>query len=97
MVMIYFKPWYLSEHNIIVLAKDGCHLCERVIDVLKQLHNSSFELEVIDITRKPELFQKYFLKIPVVRLDGKDVLEVEQIALPDDCRKKLAELVASLE
>jgi glutaredoxin len=97
MVMISSEPWYLSAHRITVLAKEGCHLCERAIYVLKELQNSSFEVEVIDITRNPELFQKYFLKIPVVRLDGKDIFEVEQIALPEDCRRKLAELIASLD
>jgi glutaredoxin len=87
----------LSEHRIAVLAKEGCHLCERAIDILKQLQKPSFEIEVIDIASNPELFREYFLKIPVIRLDGKDIFDVEQIALPDDCRRKLAALAASLE
>ena len=84
-------------HSITVFSKDGCHLCERAIDTLRDLSvYNSFDLEIIDISKDKEIFERYALKIPVVRLDGKDVFEVEQIALPDDCRKNLTNLVMSL-
>jgi glutaredoxin len=87
----------LPRHRISVLAKEGCHLCENAIDTLKQLASPSFDLEVIDITKNRILFERYFLKIPVVQLDGKDVFVVDEIALPEDCRKKLSTLVARLK
>ena len=81
-------------HKITVLSKEGCHLCERAIDTLRELANDyPFDLEVIDISKDQSLFEKYFLKIPVVRLDGEDRFEVEQIAFPGDCRKNLGTLV----
>lgn len=84
-------------HKITVLSKEGCHLCERAIDTLRDLLNDyPFDLEVIDISKDQSLFKKYFLKIPVVRLDGEDKFEVEQIAFPEDCRKNLGTLVKSL-
>ena len=85
-------------HRITVFSKVGCHLCERAVDKLKELSlGSDFELEVVEITKDSSIFEKYFLKIPVVQLDGKDVLEVEDIALPQDCKLKLETLVSHLD
>lgn len=84
-------------HKITVLTKEGCHLCERAVDTLReQLISHAFDLEIMDISKDQSLFEKYFLKIPVVRLDGKDVFVAEQIALSDDCRRNLENLVKSL-
>ena len=85
------------NHKIVVYAKEGCHLCERAIGTLTELQASkSFDLEIIDITKDQFTFEKYFLKIPVIQLDGVVTFEVEEIALPDDCRRKLTTLVANL-
>ncbi len=56
-----------------------------------------FELEIVEITGDISIFEKYFLKIPVVHLDGKEVFEVEDIALPQDCEVKLEALVSKLD
>lgn len=87
----------MKVHKIRILAKEGCHLCERAIDTLRDLSNPNFELQVTDITLDQMLFEKYFLKIPVVQVDGRDVYQVEQIALPEDCRRNLQELVSNLQ
>jgi len=85
-------------HKITVISKDGCHLCERVIDKLKELSiGRGFQLEIVEITKDRSAFEKYFLKIPVVQLDGKDVFEVEDVALPTDCKSKLETLVSHLD
>ena len=56
-----------------------------------------FELEIVEITGDISIFEKYFLKYPVVHLDGKEVFEVEDIALPQDCEVKLEALVSKLD
>ena len=85
-------------HKIIVFSKDGCHLCERAIDILRGLSSGDkFVLEIIQITTNKELFDKYFLTIPVVRLDGKDLFNAEDIGLPEECRAKLTKMVLDLE
>jgi glutaredoxin len=85
-------------HKIVLFSKDGCHLCERAEEILKNLSTiSDFELEVVEITKEITIFEKYFLIIPVVQLDGKDVLQVEDIALPQDCKLKLETLVSNLD
>ena len=84
-------------HKITVFSKEGCHLCERAINTLLELSAGNvFDLEIIDISEDQSLLERYVLRIPVVRLDGEDVLEAEQIALPDDCKKNLTNLVRSL-
>ena len=56
-----------------------------MIEDLQRLSEKySFQLETLDIMNDVALFDKYWLKIPVVRLDGTDVLEVEQIAFPNE-------------
>lgn len=85
-------------HKITVFSKEGCHLCERVVAKMKELSTEGdFELEIVEITGDISIFEKYFLKIPVVHLDGKEVFEVEDIALPQDCEVKLEALVSKLD
>ncbi len=85
-------------HEIIVFSKTGCHLCERAIDILRDLSGKhKFSLEIVEITTSKELFRKYFLTIPVVRLDGKDVFNAEDIGSPAEFRPKLTKLVQDLE
>jgi glutaredoxin len=85
-------------HEITVISKHGCHLCERAIETLESLkENSDFELRIIYIENDESLHDNYYLKIPVVRLDGRDILEVIDIALPRDCQRKLSDLVFGLQ
>lgn len=63
--------------QLTLYGKPGCHLCEEaravVLDVRRR---HPFELEEIDITRDPRLFARYKERIPVVALDGEEVLEL---------------------
>ncbi|MGI0090226.1 MAG: glutaredoxin family protein [Nitrososphaerales archaeon] len=84
-------------HKITVFSKEGCHLCDRATEVLEELSKTgSFELLVVDINKEEATLKKHFLRIPIVELDGKIIFEAEDIALPDDCRRKLENLVSSL-
>ncbi len=85
-------------HKIVVFSKEGCHLCENAIEILKELQkDGKFELEVVDIRTDESLHREYFLKIPVVRLDERKVFEVEDIALQKEAKVKLEHLVSSLK
>ena len=57
---------------MVVYTKEGCHLCENVITVLRNL-SSEYPLHVStqDITTSEELFERYKNVIPVVEIDGK--------------------------
>jgi glutaredoxin len=72
-----------------VITKAGCHICESAIqDLIELKKRYGFELETLDILKDASLFDKYWIKIPVVRLDGKDVYEVEEIARPKERLEK---------
>ncbi len=46
----------------------GCHLCERAERMLRELaEDGAFRLESVDIADDPELFERYGVRIPVVR------------------------------
>ncbi len=80
-----------------MITKRGCHICESVISELETLAmRYNFELETKDILEDGALFDKYWIKIPVIRLDGRDVLEVEEIAMPEARRVKLERLLSAI-
>jgi glutaredoxin len=62
--------------EIELLSREGCHLCE---DVHAALHRLAAEqpltVEVVDIDADPGLSRRYTLRIPVVRVGGRDVCE----------------------
>jgi glutaredoxin len=63
--------------RLTLYGKAGCHLCEEaraVVDQVGQRHR--FELEEVDITRDPSLEAVYRERIPVIAIDGKEVLEL---------------------
>ena len=53
-------------------TKEGCHLCENVISILRKLSSEhTLDISTQNITGSPELFERYKLVIPVVEIDGK--------------------------
>ena len=56
--------------RLTVLSRECCHLCEELLAGLKQFQGRySFDIEVIDVDRHPELEEKWGDKVPVL-LDG---------------------------
>lgn len=56
--------------KLTVLSRAYCHLCEELLAGLKQFQcRYSFDIEVIDVDRHPELEEKWGDKVPVL-LDG---------------------------
>ena len=63
--------------RLTLYGKPGCHLCEEaraVVDDVRARH--PFELEEVDITRDPALEAVYRERIPVIAIDGREVLEL---------------------
>jgi len=83
-------------HRVVIFSKDGCHLCEHAISTLMELSKShSLEVHTFEITKDPKVFEKYYLSIPVVELDGKIVFQASDIDSPDDIERKLSLIVSS--
>jgi glutaredoxin len=56
--------------KLTVLSREYCHLCDELITALKRFQGRySFEIEVIDVDRHPQLEEKWGDKVPVL-LDG---------------------------
>lgn len=65
---------------VTVVSKKGCHLCEKVVAKLNSLSTKyNLEVRTVDIGDDPQLHDKYWLTIPAVLIDGKDVFDVRHI------------------
>ncbi len=56
---------------VVLYTRPGCHLCEEVQDWLSR---SGVPWRPVDITADPELFEKQRHRVPVVEVDGREVL-----------------------
>jgi hypothetical protein len=58
-----------------VYSRQGCHLCELLIEELLPLVRDRLALEVIDIDRDPQLVAAYGTRVPVVEFRGRLVCQ----------------------
>jgi glutaredoxin len=84
-------------HEVVVFSKEGCHLCEKAIEVLNQLSRShSLRIQILDITKNSQLLEKYSIEIPVVQLDGGIVFHASDINALNDIELKLTAAISDL-
>lgn len=51
-----------------LMTTDGCHLCERAIEVLQcTLQAGQVEVDLVDIAYDDDLMERYATRIPVLR------------------------------
>ena len=55
--------------NVILYTRQGCHLCEEALGVLKE-HGLAPRL--VDIDADPAIRERYNECVPVVEIDGKE-------------------------
>jgi predicted thioredoxin/glutaredoxin len=58
--------------GLVVLNREGCHLCENMLFELAGLERDGAipKVTVIDVDSEPELARQFGLKVPVLLLDG---------------------------
>ena len=56
-----------------VYSRQGCHLCEVLIEELLPLIDGKLELEVRDIDSNPAWHERWYADIPVVEYQGEVV------------------------
>lgn len=56
--------------RVAVYSRKGCHLCEVLIDELRELLDGRLEVEIRDIDSRPEWHEKHWSDIPVVEYEG---------------------------
>ena len=60
-----------AERTITLIGKPDCHLCEDARAVVRRVADElGSTVEERDITRDPELYDRYWEQIPVVLIDG---------------------------
>ncbi|MFK5894174.1 MAG: glutaredoxin family protein [Pseudomonadota bacterium] len=53
--------------QFILYSREGCHLCEDMIEQLQPYcEKYNFNIEIIDVDRTPQLQQKYGLSVPIL-------------------------------
>ena len=58
-----------------VYSRQGCHLCEALIEALLPVTRGKLEIEVLDIDTRPAWRERYGTRIPVVEIDGRTVCQ----------------------
>jgi hypothetical protein len=58
--------------GLVVLSRDGCHLCEQMLQELAALERAGRvpPATVLDVDSDPALSRQWGLKVPVLLLDG---------------------------
>ena len=51
-------------------SREGCHLCEALIDELKPQIDGKLQRDVRDLDTNPEWHERWFMDIPVVEYEG---------------------------
>ncbi|MFN8576635.1 MAG: glutaredoxin family protein [Candidatus Sericytochromatia bacterium] len=72
-----------------IYSKENCELCDKLKEVVNKVHkNIEFDIKEIDITKDPEIFEKYKYDIPVVHLNG--IIAFKHRITEDELIKKLS-------
>ena len=58
--------------GLVVLSREGCHLCEQMLQELADLERAGSipTVSVVDVDSHADLARQYGLKVPVLLLDG---------------------------
>ncbi|MDJ0700959.1 MAG: glutaredoxin family protein [Woeseiaceae bacterium] len=62
-------------NSIDVYSRQGCHLCEVLIEELLPLVRGRLEVEVHDIDTRADWKQAYDVRVPVVKYQGRLICE----------------------
>ena len=62
--------------DVTILTKPECHLCHVVVNIASRVQaDVPFTLRQVDISNVATLLARYGTRIPVVLIDGREVLE----------------------
>ena len=59
-----------AQPELIVYSRQGCHLCEVLVEELLPLARGRASVTVVDVDTRDELREAYGLRVPVVELNG---------------------------
>ena len=79
--------------EVVLFSKRGCHLCEPVEAEIRSTAIIGTGLTVVDIDEDSVLHDKYWLRIPVVRVEGEDVFEAKMMDQEGEWKNRLAHIL----
>lgn len=79
--------------EVVIFGRGGCHLCDLVESEIRRTKGVGSSLTVIGIDSDPELQTRYWARIPVVTVGGKEVFEAKMMDPEGEWRKRLPALL----
>ncbi|NIA28160.1 MAG: hypothetical protein GWP02_08895, partial [Desulfobulbaceae bacterium] len=59
--------------SIIIYSRDGCHLCEIMIEELRPLIRGRLDLVVHDVDSRYDWYEKYDTRLPILKMAAMSV------------------------
>lgn len=63
--------------SITIYSRDGCHLCEIMIEELRPLIRGRLDLVVHDVDSRHDWYEKYDTRVPVMEYDGEVICQYD--------------------
>lgn len=76
--------------EVVVFRREGCHLCESVEAEIRSIRDAQIRVTPVDIDADSALQAKYFVRVPVVAVGGREVFEAKMMDTDGRWRKRLA-------
>lgn len=81
--------------QVVIFSRQGCHLCDDVESLIRSIGGIKLSLDVVDIDADAELQGKYWMRIPVVEVDGREIFEVKMMDPAGGWEDRLSSLLSS--
>jgi len=80
--------------EVLVFGKEGCHLCDLVEAEIRSMKRLRADMTVVDIDDDEAYYARYWTRIPVVVVDGREVFEAKDMDQGGGWKKSLSALLA---
>lgn len=80
--------------DVTVFGRSGCHLCDIVEAEIRSMKEIKANLVIIDIEGNPTLHDRYWMRIPVVAVRGREVFEARMMDLDGRWKGRLPSLLS---
>ena len=75
--------------EVTVFGREGCHLCEAVEAEIRSIKGAAASVTVVDIDQDKALQARYWMRVPVVAVGGREVFEAKLMDAEGRWRKRL--------